>query len=122
MSLAFKVSSTMNSKEGQRGVKCSNTSPRRISRGSQTPKKKSKIRNEKKDSSKALSKESTIDPHSGPPPSNTPRASSVMDSNYSAGTHQPCISETIDVHYFLKKNRIYINMFLNKSFPCHRYF
>ena len=46
-SLAFKMSSTMNSREIQREMKCSNTSPRRISRGSQTPKKKSKIRNEK---------------------------------------------------------------------------
>lgn len=76
----------MNSKENKMENKSSNKSPRRISRGSQTPKKKNKIRNEK--NVKSLSKESTIDPLSAPPLTNTPRAVSVIDysviSNYSA--------------------------------------
>ena len=77
----------MNSREIQRGMKCSNTSPRRISRGSQTPKKKSKVRNEKNENDKNLSKDSTIDHPSAPPPANTPRAASAVDSNFSAGTY-----------------------------------
>ena len=77
----------MNSREIQREMKCSNTSPRRISRGSQTPKKKSKIRNEKNEHDKNLSKDSTIDHSSAHPPANTPRAASAIDSNFSAGTY-----------------------------------
>ena len=65
------MSSTMNSREIQREMKCSNTSPRRISRGSQTPKKKSKIRDEKNEHDENLSKDSTIDHSSAPPPANT---------------------------------------------------
>ena len=76
----------MNSKETKMENKSSNKSPRRISRGSQTPKKKNKIRNEK--NVKSLSKESTIDPPSAPPLTNTPRAVSVIDSNYSASMNK----------------------------------
>ena len=77
----------MNSSAVQKENKSSNKSPLRVSRGSQTPKKKNKTRNDKKQSVKVLSQESAIEPFSAPPPTNTPKAASIIDSNYSASMY-----------------------------------
>ena len=78
----------MNSSSVQMESKISNKSPHRVSRGSQTPKKKNKTRNEKQE---ILSQESTIEPCSVPPPANTPKAASIIDSNYSASMYSTYI-------------------------------
>ena len=74
----------MNSSAAQIESKRSNKSPHRVSRGSQTPKKKNKTRNDKQD---LVSQESAIEPCSAPPPANTPKAASIIDSNYSASMY-----------------------------------
>ena len=54
------------------------------SRGSQTPRKRTSRSNPK---TRVLSKESTIEPPSIPPPANSPRTTSIIDSHYSASKY-----------------------------------
>ena len=94
----------MNSSAVQKENKSSNKSPLRVSRGSQTPKKKNKTRNDKKESVKVLSQESAIEPFSAPPPTNTPKAASIIDSNYSASMYSTSIykiKKSLDMYFIL---------------------